>query len=147
MTKRTSLLVAAAAAFVALVVWVLLPPSEQPFHDMVAKMRAAGEAVDYDDLRGKDVPPEENGAADVLAALDWLDANMPREKEWTAPGPWNVNSTPDWRDHATPEQLDDLANLARTMSAFANTEGGVLSGPGTRTTSPARDPARGGVPR
>jgi len=119
MTRRFLLIVAAAAAaFVALVVWALRPTSEQPYFDMVARMRAAGEAVDYDDLRGKDVPPEENGAADLLAACAWLDGNMPPEKEWTAPGPWNVNSTPDWRDHATPEQIEDVAKLADRLAPF-----------------------------
>jgi hypothetical protein len=117
-TRRGLLLVAVAAAvFVALVVWVLLPPSEQPYFDYVAKLRAEGVAVDYDGLRGKDVPPEENGAADLLAACDWLDANAP-EREWTAPGPWKADFNPDWRDHATPEQIEDLAKLADRLAPF-----------------------------
>lgn len=83
-SRRT--LLAVLAGLAAIAAWIVRSRSEQPYFDMVARMRAAGEAVDYDDLRGKDVPPEENGAADLVAAFDWLGRNMPPETAWTAPG-------------------------------------------------------------
>ena len=118
MTKRVRWCLVAVAVFVALATWLLWPASEKPYHDLVARYRATGVAVEYDDLRGPPVPPEENGAADLQAALAWLAANMPSENEWKAPGPWNASRDADWQDHATPADWAELADLAAKLDPF-----------------------------
>lgn len=111
MTIRHGWLVAAGVVVAAFIGWMFWYDPDRPFHEMVERMRAAGEPLTYDDIAPPPLAPEENGAADLLAALEWLDANMPPAEEWAAPGPWNPNVGAEWQEAPTPEQREAVAAL------------------------------------
>lgn len=69
MTKPRFIVLAAAAGFVALVAWALWPPSEKAFFDYVAERRAAGLPTTFEELDAPMPPSDENGAADLEAAI------------------------------------------------------------------------------
>jgi hypothetical protein len=103
----------AAAAFVALVVWVLSPASEQPFHDYLAERRAAGLPATWVEFAGPAPPDSENAFVDLDVAWRRFRAEYGPPTEWKG-SLWNAS--PD--DPLTwPECLD-----ADGRAALAATE-------------------------
>lgn len=107
--KRRQWIVFTSLSFVALVTWVLVPPSEAPFRDYVASLRAAGEAATFDDLVGERVPSEENGAEDLRAGRDWMEAEFGGPSDWPAVMPWNLDAE-EWAG-IPPETIEALGEF------------------------------------
>jgi hypothetical protein len=110
-TRRRRWWIAGAAIVVvaAFLAWAIVPPSEEPFFVYVASLRAAGEAVTVDDLVGKPVPAEENGADELRAGRDWMEATFGRPADWPAVMPWLLDAE-DW-DRIQPETMQALAEF------------------------------------
>lgn len=109
--RRRAWLVVASIALVGGVAWLVLPDPDRPYHDLVARMRAAGEPVDYAGLIGEPPRPEENGGPDLAAGRQWLRDNVAYERWQEVVGPWNASCGPDWAETMTPEQAAELAKF------------------------------------
>ena len=133
-TRRTGTLVAGilAVALVALVAWAAWPPSEKPYHELVARLRAAGEPVDYDALSPRRGPVSENGAAGLRAAREWLTANV-RGEAWTTL--WNALPA----DAPTPEPSAELAAVVDRLTPFFELVAGAASKPHLQYLDERRD--------
>ena len=88
-----------AAAVAVRVVWF---PSQQPFHDLVADLRARGEPVEPKDFIPAPVPAAENGAALLLQARAWIDQKS-AERDWETEltGLWNQRTFDSWYEART----------------------------------------------
>ena len=102
----TGFLVVAAVA--ALAVAVLTPSVREEFEAEVAKLRADGVPTTYAEFDGPDPPDDENGAADLDAAMAEVDRLVGPESKWTVLGPWDSNCTPEWPDTCTPAEMEAL---------------------------------------
>jgi len=117
-TARRWVLVVA-AAFVALVVWVLVPPSERPFYDYVAERRAAGLATTRDEVRGPMPPPDRNGAVALEEAWDAAERDYGPNASWDANWLWLVVSNGELPDSCSAEDLAALsASAVRLRPCF-----------------------------
>ena len=108
--RRLRLVVAGlAVAIAAVVVWLAWPASEQPFLDYVAERRARGEPTTFAELGGPMPPSAENAAPEIDAALAALFATEGHMESWTVTGPWDARILGRYEEHATSQQLADLA--------------------------------------
>jgi hypothetical protein len=109
-TRRRAIWIVTAAAIVGSIVWVLWPSSEQPYLDMVASLRAAGEPVDFEGLIAQDVPAEgDDGGTDLVEGWKWVDDHVDSRRWDQVVGSWNINCAKDWPETSTREQIAELA--------------------------------------
>jgi hypothetical protein len=133
MTRRGAwaLVAAAFVALLAVAIWRLFP-SEQPFHDYIAKLRAEGAPTTFDELNGPMPLDAENAAPEIEAAYEAFVAEFGPPADWPA-GAWNWEIFPrSEEDLPAPEDLAALTAFADRARPFAERIATAISRPRCR---------------
>jgi hypothetical protein len=120
-TRRRRIALGAVGVLVALVgvaAWLLLrTPSERPFWDYVAEMKARGEPTTFEEFEGAAPPDAENAWPEIDAALADVEAQFGSEDKW----PKGVAKAVYWEGRFLDPSPPGLSEAeARALAAFAD---------------------------
>jgi hypothetical protein len=120
-------------ALLGVAAWLLLrTPSEQPFWDYVAELKAAGEPTTFEEFLGPMPAEAENAAPEIEAALAELERSLGRENAWPNGVVTQNGLFESRRPQLTEEDARALADFADSLGPLAQRVAAALQRPHCR---------------